>query len=526
MLGAAFPPSPLYLIAYVAFIPFFFLWQRVASLGQFIRFLYVQLFAFHLVCVYWTGAWASGKDNWLIISNVALLTLHPFFFIPFLLPAYVVGKRLGHSWGLAAFSLLWVSAEYWNAFGELSFPWMTIGNSQAFDIARIQLVEYTSVYGLSLIILTCNVVLFLLLTRAKDEWKPSSAKGKIAIAALLMMFFGPLVYGRILLSSRATTSAGGVKLALVQPNFDPWEKWGEGSAAKAASYETQFQTYLTTSSELAREQPDLIVWPETAVPFFVLLPRNKAELARVRTFVDSAHVPVFTGVVHAEYFDASKASATAYRFEGTNVAVEHYNSATLFTPGQSRYQVYKKVVLVPFGERLPYADTFKFLIEPLKWNVGISSWGKGADTLVYSFKPRAGDSVKFAGMICYESVYPNYVREFVRRGAQFLIVITNDSWWGKTSGAYQHAAFASFRAIETRRWIVQCANGGVSMFTDPDGVQRQSLEMFTKGNLTGTVEPRSGETFYVRHGDLFAQACVAGSVAILFIATIRRKKTV
>ena len=148
---------------------------------------------------------------------------------------------------------------------------------------------------------------------------------------------------------------------------------------------------------------------------------------------------------------------------------ESYNSTVLIQSGRTLGPIHKKTILVPFAERIPYAETFRFLIEPLKWNVGISSWGKGEDTIVYSLPLHDGRKIKFSGMICYESAYPNYVREFVKRGAEFLVILTNDSWWGNTSGAYQHASFASLRAVETRRWIVQCANGGISMIVDPAG---------------------------------------------------------
>jgi apolipoprotein N-acyltransferase len=522
MLGAAFPPSPFYLIAYVAFVPFFFLWLRLENLGIYVRYLYVQLFAFHLVCVYWTGGWAVGKDGWLMLSNLALLFLHPFLFVPFLIPAHFVRKRLGFIWGIAAFSLLWVSVEYWNAYGDLSFPWMTIGNSQSFDLARIQVAEFTSAFGLSFLILACNGLTFLLILKLGKEWKLKSTKSSIAFSLLVVLFFGPLIYGNAYLAHRARPREK-IVLALIQPNFDPWEKWGEGSESKSQSYEMQFNAFISTSHELADRKPDLIIWPETAIPFYVFQPKFARELARMRALVDSIGIPILAGMPYAEYLDASKASATAHRFEGSNIAVESYNSATLFVPRQTTNSIYKKIVLVPFGERLPYAETLKFLIEPLKWNVGISSWGRGKDTLIFGFKPNKTDSVKFGGMICYESVYPDYVREFVRKGAQFLVIITNDSWWGRTSGAYQHAAFASLRAVETRRWVVQCANGGISMFVDQFGIQHQRSELYTAQTLLGAVELGDGETFYVKHGDLFAQGCVLGGVVLVLYAFVKRR---
>ncbi|MGH2568482.1 MAG: nitrilase-related carbon-nitrogen hydrolase, partial [Bacteroidota bacterium] len=141
---------------------------------------------------------------------------------------------------------------------------------------------------------------------------------------------------------------------------------------------------------------------------------------------------------------------------------------------------------------------------------------------VYSMKLPSGDELRLSGMICYESIYPDFVRGFVARGAQLLLVITNDSWWGNTSGAYQHAAFASFRAIENRRWVVQCANGGISTFVDPTGVARFSTEMYTSARWVGDIVPQSEMTFYATHGDLFAQLCLF-CAALFLIITVWKK---
>jgi apolipoprotein N-acyltransferase len=192
-------------------------------------------------------------------------------------------------------------------------------------------------------------------------------------------------------------------------------------------------------------------------------------------------------------------------------------------PGVGAGPVYKKIVLVPFAERIPYASALSFLIEPLKWNVGIGMWGKGKDTVVFSLPTRDGRDMKFASMICYESVYPNFVREFVSRGAQFLVIVTNDSWWGNTPGAYQHAAYASFRAIENRRWIVRAANGGISGFIDPAGRYHGETKLYTASSFSGTIEPREELSFYVRHGDIFAKACVTLAVVLILFTFLPQR---
>jgi apolipoprotein N-acyltransferase len=236
---------------------------------------------------------------------------------------------------------------------------------------------------------------------------------------------------------------------------------------------------------------------------------------------DTLKLPIFTGLPTAEYFDSLHAPSTAERIGTSNSYVESYNSAVLIQPNRIVGQIHKKSILVPFAERIPYAETFRWLIEPLKWNVGISSWGKGEDTIVYSLYLKDGRQTKFSGMICYESLYPNYVREFVKHGANFLVIITNDSWWGNTSGAYQHAAFASLRAVETRRWVVQCANGGISMIVDPTGKRQLTTSLYTKTKFIADIGLLSDETFYVKYGDIVAQICLAASIMMLIAVVLK-----
>ncbi|HLF19675.1 MAG TPA: apolipoprotein N-acyltransferase [Bacteroidota bacterium] len=526
LLGLAFPPSPLYTLAYVAFIPFFILMERMKSYAQLFRYSYLFLFLFHLMTVYWTGGWTHGRDVWLMTANVALLVAHPLFYMPSILLSFFVRRRLGLRSGLASFVFLWVAYEYSHSLGELSFPWMTIGNSQAYDLFRSQVVEFTSTYGLSFLLLSFNALAFFLFFKfSSDQWLLRSWRAILTIGFLVLIYIVPLVYGSVVKASQnQVMSSNLVKIGLLQPNFDPWEKWGEGFESKWDSYQLQLRTYLRETKGLSGFNPDLIVWPETAIPFPILATRFAKELPALYRIIDSLGIPVFAGLHHLEYLDSANASVTSQRVS-IGLFVESFNSAVLVEPGYRMSPVYKKMVLVPFAERIPYASTFRFLIEPLKWNVGISSWGKGRDMLVYSVRTRAGKETKFSGMICYESVFPNFVREFVRRGAEFLVVITNDSWWGNTSGTYQHAAYASFRAIENRRWVVQCANGGISEFVDPFGTVYASTRMFTSEQLVSHIEARQELTFYATHGDVFAQVCLFCSLVFVILALIKTMRT-
>jgi apolipoprotein N-acyltransferase len=182
-------------------------------------------------------------------------------------------------------------------------------------------------------------------------------------------------------------------------------------------------------------------------------------------------------------------------------------------PHSYEYQTYRKIVLVPFGERIPYADAVPFLIKPLKWGVGISNWSRGKDTTVF----RLEDGLRFSTVICYESVFPGFVREFVRKGADFLVIITNDGWYGKSSGPYQHAAYAIFRAIENRRAVVRSANTGISEFINPYGQYIGKLtKLEERATLFANIPIDDQITFYSEHGNWIAHlAEIIASASII-----------
>jgi len=525
LLGFSFPPSPFYSLAYVAFIPMFFLFARLQSYYPIARYSYVFLLVFHLITVYWTGGFIVGKDIWMMTAGAAVILIHPMFFLPVILLAFLVKIKLGLSWGLIAFGLFWTSFEYLHSMGEYSFPWLTLGNSQAYDLNRIQIVEYTSVYGLTLLIFAFNILAFLIIVnQTKGTWKLRSGKVLSFLSVLAFLYFGTALYGKYVINKESGDSKNKLSVGILQPNFDPWDKWGGSYSDKWESYFRQLNYYFDETRQLSKFKPDVIFWPETAIPFHILLPRYSHYLSDLLSLSDTLNLPIFTGLPSAEFFDSLHAPATAERIGTSNSYVESYNAAVLIQPYRTVGQIHKKSILVPFAERIPYAETFRFLIEPLKWNVGISSWGKGNDTVVYLLPLKNGRQTKFSGMICYESVYPNYDREFVKCGAEFLVILTNDSWWGNTSGAYQHASFASLRAVETRRWVVQCANGGISMVVDPTGKRQRSTELYTRTKFIADIGLLSDKTFYVKNGDVAAQLCCAISIMIL-LATILKINT-
>jgi apolipoprotein N-acyltransferase len=179
---------------------------------------------------------------------------------------------------------------------------------------------------------------------------------------------------------------------------------------------------------------------------------------------------------------------------------------------------YGKMKMVPLAERIPYAEAFAFL-DPLRWNVGLGGWNIGPDTTIFTIEK---SGARFATLICYESVYPDFAAEFVRKGAEFLAIITIDSWWGRMSGAFQHQQFALLRAIENRRWIARCAVGGISSIIDPYGRVRRSTELFTRTSFAAPLGRSEELSAYTRHGDWLPQ--IGMFIPALFIAAVAGRR--
>jgi len=527
LLGLSFPlpggwtsTVPLDYLACVAFVPFLFVLERFDSYWQSIRHAYLTFFVFNAATLYWVGGFTHSHDMYLMLSGAALVVAHPLFFLVPTFGYLFVKKHLGVKMALFSLPFLWVGFEWLHSLGQIGFSWLTLGNSQTYAIDRIQFISFTGVYGISFWILALNVIIyFVYLKFARSEWKLISWQSFFAGLALLILLISPEIHGRLVLSSDDSSSTTGlVRIGMIQPNTDPWKKW-------ETNPEEQLVTYLQMTRGLTPVSPQLVIWPETAIPFRILLGRHSASYQRLKDSIDSLGFALLTGYPETVFYPAESAPDGSRLVEGTKTYYDDFNAIMLLQPGVDSVQKYSKMKLVPFAERVPYAEKLSFLVDAVKWNVGISGWGIGKDTTVFSLKADNRE-VKFSAMVCYESIYPDLVAAFVRKGALFLVVITNDSWWGNTSGAYQHLHYAVLRAIENHRTIARCANGGISCFIDPYGRVSEARDLYTQATLVGDVQPSEVQTFYSRHGDVFAKMCTGiGFLAILwaFLGKLRRK---
>lgn len=370
----------------------------------------------------------------------------------------------------------WVVLEWAQSWIISGFPWELLGYSQYRYLPLIQMASVTGIYGISFLIVLVNGGLSqTVISRRRPLIHLGPPVFLVALAAIL---------GVIRLQDLdATTTDTRVEIGIVQGNVPQGEKWTSGRSLHST------EKYLDLTRQLVRSTPsplDLIIYPETALPFPLNHPSYRLLRERMVSLVQEIQVPVLVGTLER---------TDKY---GT------LNRALLFDVDGEVSGSYDKVHLVPFGEYLPLPWLFQYM-QGLTAESGAFAPGTGFSSLPVPV--RTGGTLPFGVFICFESVFPEITRELVLEGAQFIVNTTNDAWFGRTAAPYQHLSMAVVRAVETGRPLLRAANTGISAIVDPSGSIAQTTELFDTALLTATVTPRTGMTPYVRFGDLLVGMC-------------------
>lgn len=521
--GLAFPPLNLYFLIYLSFVLLLDIVSNCVKLRQVIYRTYSVFLYAGIVGVSWIAlsGMRDNADPFLIIGGTMILFIYPLFFIPPAVLFYYIRKNTSSGklkyLSLIIFPFLWTGFEYLQTQGQVNFPWLFAGNSQTYNLSKIQYADYTGMFGVSFWVCTVSVLLYFLFINLKSkQWKPVSGKSILTVTVIVIIYFLPDFYNT--LSKRPYPAEGKIKVGIVQPNINPWDKW-------SGKQNDLIGGYLDQIRQISSEHPDvkLILLPETALPYYFRERYFSDRYTLIKDLCDSLGLPFLIGTPDLEYYkDQSEAPDDAKFMKSSGLKYDTYNSAVLFEPGKDKdeFQKHQKIKLVVGSESMPYQELFPFSKQLVQWGVGISSWQIGRDT--NNFKLKSGETFNTA--ICYESVYPEFFAKFVDNGAQFSVIITNDGWWGKFFGTYQHNMFAVFRAIENRRWIARCANTGISDFIDPEGNMYEKTEIDVKTNIVFDVGLRNEKTFYTMHGDLFAKICLAAGLIFFGMSFLVRRK--
>lgn len=393
--------------------------------------------------------------------------------------------------------VLWVSLEFFRTYALTGFPWSLIGYSQYKFSTLIQIADITGIYGVSFIVVSFNgmmsdLILFISGKMRRITLAPVSLTSVI-LSVLLMaaIISGVVIYGTLKLNMNEKDRK--IKISVIQGNIPQDKKW-----------DTRFQrevinTYERLTLEVSSQKRDIIVWPESAVPF--VFGYNEELTEEVVQFQKGLDTYLLFGSV--------------IKKDNKQEKFKLANSSVLLSPKGNVVSVYDKIHLVPYGEYVPLKKLFPFIG---KMVTAIGDFVSGKETVVMR-----ADQAKFGNLICYEIIFPGLVRRFVDKGANLLINITNDAWFGRTSAPYQHFSMAVFRAVENRVAVARSANTGISGFIDSKGNIINKSDIFVEAALTEEVSLGEEKSFYTRYGDVFAYACLL-SFALLIIFTFLHKK--
>jgi apolipoprotein N-acyltransferase len=384
--------------------------------------------------------------------------------------------------GLLGAPFVWVATELLRAHTFFEFPWCLLGYSQHALLPVIQVASVTAVYGVSFILaLSSSLLAYAVLERRAPRRRAA------LVTALLAA--GVTWGGGAWAMSRPIPETGRIVVGLVQGGIRQEDKWVPENAGD------NIDRHLQLTAEAAERGARLVVWPESAVPF--LYDRDARLAALLQATVRAHGIHLFFG-----NDDLEKTAAGERRI---------YVGAKLLSPEGQVTARYRKMHLVPFGEYVPLQRLFTFGGRfAAKLVQEVSDFSPGSEAVTGEV---GGHRV--GGYICYEAIFPGLVRRFAAGGAEMLVNVTNDAWYGTTSAPYQHLAMAAFRAVENRRYMVRAANTGITAVVDPWGRVLEPTRLFERTVLVREVPFVAATTFYTRHGDVFARACAAIALALV-----------
>jgi apolipoprotein N-acyltransferase len=493
LFACSWPTYGFPIFIFFAFVPLLIAEKKLRENHPKVKF---KVFVFsYFTFVIWNAAttwwlyYASGFGMFFAVLVNALLMS-----VLFLL-YHITAKRTSQRLSLLFFVCLWLSFEKFHLIWDFSWPWLNLGHVFANYPQWIQWYEYTGAFGGSLWVLAVNAFGFAFL--AKTATYTTLDRSKKILPKLALLISIPIILSLWMFENyekKGTTK----EVIVLQPNVDPYtEKYDTPNFVIAKGLLNQADSVITPETEY-------IIAPETVL----------AESASFDQFYNSPtrylimnyqqlhpKAQLLWGIDTYNFIlDEKQVSPTSNAFK-EGIWVNFYNAALFFNK-QPDFQKYYKSKLVVGIENLPY----KSILEPLLGNVMLDLGGTIATKTIQSDRSVfiSNDSTKVAPIICYESVYGEYVTEYVKNGAQFLAIITNDAWWNETQGHKQHLTFATLRAIETRRDIARSANTGISAFINQKGEVTSETKYGEKCALLGKVCLNNKMTFYVKYGDYIA----------------------
>lgn len=478
LLYFSYPYFPTGFLSLIALIPLFSLIDEVEDAKRAFKVGYWFGAVFTAFIAYWIA-------NNIIAAAIMVVFINAFYYAVLLWLFFLI-KKYYNKYAYFILPFLWTAFEYTKEMTDLRFNWLNLAHTFTYYVPLIQFIEYTGYLGISFIIVFTNVSLYLFFIKKVNYGK------KMFIITLILwsvvLVFSPIRYSQVKNELKKTST---LPVSYLQPNIDPWLKW-EPKLQKMS-----LDTLFSGTKKLMGTNTKLIVWPETATPFF--LKQKKDVMDTIRKWTSKNQFYLLTGTLDYKY---DRNAPQKYRI---------YNSAFLFGPDIKSYLKYNKMNLVPGAETIPFPSVLGPLSDLV--DLGQGNFVPGKKPIVFPMKKKfvaendnhLPDVIQFGVGICYDSVFPELFRRFVAKGADFFVIITNDGWFGLTSGPFQHKQIAVLRAIEFRKSIVRCANTGISCFITPEGKTFISSQLEHFALATFDIPILKKKTFFALHGPLLPQ---------------------
>ena len=408
---------------------------------------------------------------------------------------------------------VWIVFEKFHLIWDFSWPWLNLGNVFSEKILWIQWYEYTGSFGGSLWVLIVNYLFFLIYKNWVEIKKFDIIKFSYAILSLSI----PIIISMYIYNNQSQ-DIDYVKVSILQPNIDPYEeKYGKTNI----SIINDFKDLINTTNYSS----EIIIAPETYFsesPGLLIDKFKESNLMIIlKNYLNEKNTQLLSGIQFYKLYNSSKEKTKTSNYVRDSLWVDVYNSSFLISKIKSP-QIYHKSKLVVGVENMPY----KTILEPLLGNA-LLDFGGTVSTRATQNKREVfemDNGTKVAPIICYESIYGEYVTEYVRNGAQFLAIITNDGWWDESEGYKQHLSYARIRSIETRRSIARSANTGSSAIINKKGEILNQLDYNKKGIINGKIKLSDELTFYVKYGDIIYRFSLFFFLTILLFSFSKKKK--
>lgn len=510
LLGLGFPGYlPTAFLMFGAFVPLFFVERELeeaedrSKLGRFSALAFNTFIIWNIISTFWIANSSLVAGIFAIVVNSALMT------IPFVLSHQT--RRVMGRLGYVPLMAYWLLFEYMHFNWELNYPWLTLGNSLAQFPGMIQWYEVTGVLGGSLWILIANAIIFEILRRVKEK---AAYLGYIwRLSAVLLL---PLAFSLFLYFSHSETGEA-LEVAVIQPNFEP--HYEEPNSTQSAILDRN----LSLARKNITNNSDFLLFPEAV--FGPMEDDKMFETSILQEFqIMTSRYPnlnIITGMnayhILKTWEQPTEFTREGQMRDGRPFQYEMYNAAVQVRPNSQQVQIHKKSKLVPGPESFPYKNYLSFL-EPVMERFGGTIDGLATESEPVIF---TNESANVAPLICYESIFGEYVTKFVQRGAEVIFIMTNDGWWDDTPGHRQHLYFASLRAIETRRSVARAANTGISALINQRGDIVSRTNYDESIGLQGTIHPNENLTFYVRWGDMAGRLAIFAAAIFLLNTLVR-----